>query len=283
MKRLFGFFTLSASAIIFSFGFNVFLRPAGVAPGGISGLSLLINYLIPALPVGALSLLFNLPLFWIGFKKIGGSFVLKSVFASVLISILFDLYPFVPKIGSEPILAAIFGGVIMGTGMGLAFLSGGSTGGIDILIRLLRKKYPQLSIGQFLLLMDAFIVVASGLVFQNINNALYAMIAMYATSVSLDAVLYGLNYAKCALIITDKAYKVNSALLSALTRGTTIIPCMGGFEQKGRHLILCAINKGQIMSLKEAVFLADPSAFVIMCDANEVLGLGFNSHNKNSL
>lgn len=282
MKRISRYVSLFFAAIIFSFGFNVFLRPAGIAPGGISGASLLINYLIPPLPVGVLSLLFNIPLFWLGFKKIGGEFVIKSVFASVLISILFDLYPLFPKISADPLLSSIFGGIIMGMGMGIAFLSGGSTGGIDILIRVLRNKYPQLSIGQLLLLLDAIIVLSSGLVYKNISNALYAVITMYVTSVSLDAILYGLNYAKCAYVITDKAKEVNNKLLSSLTRGTTIIPCSGGYSGDDKHIILCAIKKGQLTAFKDAVFSADEKAFVIMCDANEVLGLGFNYHNKNT-
>lgn len=282
MKCAYKYFLLLSGALIFSFGFNVFLRPSGIAPGGISGSALLINYLFPLLPVGFLSLILNLPLFFLGFRKLGGTFILKSAISSILIAVLFDLYPLFPVIDCEPLVASIFGGVIMGAGMGLSFLSGGSTGGVDILIRVLRKKYPQFSIGQFLLFLDAIVVFFSGLVFQNINNALYAMVTMYAASVSLDAILYGLNYAKCAFIITDKADSLNAKLLSALTRGTTVIPCFGGYKGGKKHIVLCAVKKSQLITLKETVYSADPDAFVIMCDANEVLGLGFSFHNKNT-
>lgn len=282
MKAYFKYFYLFSATVIFSFGFNVFLRPAGIAPGGISGVSLLVNYLLPFVPVGTLTLIFNLPLFFLGFKKIGREFILKSALASVFIATLLDLYSIFPRIDAEPLVAAIFGGVIMGAGMGLAFLSGGSTGGVDILIRVLRNKYPQLSIGQLLLFLDAVVVTASGIVYQNINNALYAMVTMYAASVALDAILYGLNYAKCAFIITDKWNDVNERLLSSLERGTTLIPCFGGYGKGERRIILCAIRKNQLIALKEAVYSADRNAFVIMCDANEVLGLGFNYHNKNT-
>ncbi|MBR5479901.1 MAG: YitT family protein [Clostridia bacterium] len=282
MKSVFKHFYLLFATLIFSFGFNVFLRPAGIAPGGISGISLLINYLFPALPVGILTLIFNLPLFFLGFKKIGKEFVLKSAIASVFIAIFLDLYPFFPVIDAEPLVAAIFGGVIMGAGMGLAFLSGGSTGGVDILIRVLRNYHPQLSIGQLLLFLDAIVVIASGIVYKNINNSLYAMVTMYAASVSLDGILYGLNFAKCALIITNNWDVVNEKLLTTLERGTTLIPCIGGYGKKERRIILCAIRKSQLITLKELVYSADKEAFVIMCDANEVLGLGFNYHNKNT-
>ncbi len=283
MKRVFKYFLLFLAAFIFSFGFNVFLRPAGIAPGGLTGLSLIINYLLPALPVGTLSLIFNLPLFWIGFKNIGGEFVLSSVITSVLISIMLDLYPFFPRVQAEPLLCAIFGGVIMGGGMGLAFLAGGSTGGVDILIRVLRKKYPQLSIGQLLLIFDVLIVITAGLIYKNINNALYAMATMYVASIALDAILYGLNYAKCALVITDQAKRVNDSLHRSLTRGTTLIPCYGGYGNNTKYIVLCAVKRGQLTALKEAVWAADKNAFVIMCEATEVLGLGFKSHSKNSL
>lgn len=282
MNRVFRYFCIFASAVIFSFGFNVFLRPAAIAPGGITGLSLLINYLFPPLPVGVLTLLFNLPLFWLGFRKISGEFVLKSVLTSVLISVLLDMYPLFPAINSEPLLASVFGGVIMGVGMGLAFLSGGSTGGVDILIRVLRRKYPQLSIGQLILLFDAIIVIASGIVYQNINNSLYAMITMYVASIALDTILYGLNYAKCALIITENAKILSDKISRTLTRGTTVIPCFGGYDGAEKNIVLCAIKRGQLTILKDVVASADSRAFIIMCDANEVLGLGFNSHNKNT-
>lgn len=282
MKRTFKYFILIFSTFIFSFGFNVFLRPAGIAPGGITGFSLIVNYLFPVLPVGVLTLVFNLPLFLLGRKYIGGRFVVNSVVASVILSVLLDLHPLFPKIHTEPLLAAIFGGVIMGFSMGLAFIADGSTGGVDILIRVLRKKYPRLSIGQLLLVLDGVIVALSGIVFGDISRALYAMITMYTASIALDAVLYGPNYSKCALIITNRPTEVNNSILSALTRGTTLVPCRGGYSGDEKQIIVCAIKKGQLTALKEAVLEVDCNAFIIMCDATEVLGLGFNSHGKNA-
>jgi len=283
MTRILRYFLLFAAALIFSFGFNVFLRPAGIAPGGLTGLSLLLNHLFPFLPVGVLSFVFNLPLFWFGIKCIGSKFVLNSIFTSVLISVLLDLYPLFPTINSEPLLSAVFGGVIMGAGMGLAFLVGGSTGGIDIAIRIFRNKYPHLSMGQLLLIFDAIIVAATGLVYQNINNSLYAMVTMYVASITIDALLYGLNYAKCALIITDHALEINKVLSASLTRGTTLIPCAGGYRGDKKNILLCAIKRGQLTTLKNTVNSVDKNAFIIICEATEVLGLGFKTNNKNAI
>ena len=282
MNRAYKYFLLFAASLIFSFGFNVFLRPAAIAPGGLTGFAMLVNHIFPMLPVGILTLILNLPLFWFGIKFIGGNFVLKSVLSSVLISVFLDLHPLFPTINAEPLVAAIFGGVIIGCGMGLAFLAGGSTGGIDIAIRILRRKYPQLSIGQLLLVFDAAIVVASGIVYHNINNSLYAMVAMYAASITVDALLYGLNYAKCALIITDFADEINRKLYESLPRGTTLIPCVGGYRGERKNIILCAITRGQLSMLKDAVGTVDKNAFIIICEAAEVLGLGFKANNKNT-
>lgn len=283
MNRVHKYFLLFGAALIFSFGFNVFLRPAGIAPGGLTGFSLLVNRIFPFLPVGVLTLILNLPLFWCGVKFIGGKFVLKSIFASVLISVFLDLHPLFPVISSEPLVAAIFGGVIIGAGMGLSFSAGGSTGGIDIAIRIFRQKFPHLSMGQLLLIFDAVIVIASGIVYRNINNALYAMVAMYAASITVDALLYGANYAKCALIITDFANEINEKLSLTLVRGTTLIPCVGGYRGEKKNMLLCAIKRGELTALKNTVGAIDKNAFIIICDAAEVLGLGFKLNNKNTI
>lgn len=267
-----------AGAFLFALGFNLFLRPAGIAPGGLTGTALLINYLLPALPIGALTLLFNIPLFLLGLRQLGGTFVRNTIFTSILLSLLLELLNTFPPLTIEPLLAAIYGGVFLGAAMGLAFLPNSSTGGIDIAIRVLRKKYPLLSIGQIMLLFDALIALAAGLVYQNLNNALYSIITMYAASLVLDAILYGPNYAKAAFIITTQEEAVNAKIMERLVRGTTVLPCSGGYSKRPRSMILCAIKRGQLAALKEAVFTIDPDAFVILSEAHEVLGHGFQRH-----
>ena len=281
-KIIWNYFLMIAGALLFSLGFNLFLRPAGIAPGGLTGIALLINYLFPIVPIGSLTLLFNIPLFLLGMWKLGGTFVRNTIFTSILLSVLLDLLTSLPLLTIEPLLAAIYGGVFIGAGMGLAFLPNSSTGGVDIAIRVLRKKYPQLSIGQIMLLFDALVVLAAGLVYQNLNNALYAIITMYVASLVLDAILYGLNYAKAAFIITSHGNEVNAKIMEKLVRGTTLVPCTGGYSGCARSMILCAIKRGQIVALKEAVYAIDPNAFVILSEAHEVLGYGFQRHDKTS-
>lgn len=281
-KIIWNYFLMIAGALLFALGFNLFLRPAGIAPGGLTGIALLINYLFPIVPIGSLTLLFNIPLFLLGMWKLGGTFVRNTIFTSILLSVLLDLLTSLPLLTIEPLLAAIYGGVFIGAGMGLAFLPNSSTGGVDIAIRVLRKKYPQLSIGQIMLLFDALVVLAAGLVYQNLNNALYAIITMYVASLVLDAILYGLNYAKAAFIITSHGNEVNAKIMEKLVRGTTLVPCTGGYSGCARSMILCAIKRGQIVALKEAVYAIDPNAFVILSEAHEVLGYGFQRHDKTS-
>ena len=281
-KILRDYVMLTLGAVVFALGFDLFLRPAGIAPGGLSGIALLVNALLPALPIGVLTLVFNIPLFFWGLRTLGGVFLCRTIYASVLLSVLLDLFCALPLLTIEPLLAAIYGGVLIGAGMGLAFLPNGSTGGLDIVIRILRERAPQLSLGQLMLLFDVLIVLATGLVYRSLNNALYSIITMYAASLVLDAILYGLQYAKAAFIITAKGDAVNRGIQEYLVRGTTCIPCTGGYSGQARVMILCAIKRGQIAALREAVSAADPDAFVILSEAHEVFGHGFQRPGKHA-
>lgn len=277
MRRGFDWILMFLGAFIFALGFNIFLKPSGIASGGITGISLLINFLIPKLPVGILTLLLNLPLFWLGFAKLGGQFVRRTVAATVFLSILLDLPLNFLNLTFEPLLSSIFGGVFIGGGMGFAFLANSSTGGMDIAIRVLKQKFPQFSIGQLMLIIDIIIVASAGFVFGNIANSLYAVITMYVASITLDTILYGLNYAKAAFIITSKPNDINNEIHKHMERGTTVIPCLGGYSKNEKTIILCAVKRSEISALKAAILENDPEAFVILTEAHEVHGLGFKS------
>lgn len=268
---------------LFVIGFNMFLSPAKIAPGGLTGISLILNHLFPSVSVGLLILIMNIPLFILGLKKLGGSFVRNTIFTTVFLSIMLDVFHFLPALTTDPLLAAIYGGVFLGAGMGITFLPNSSTGGTDIAIRVLRLKHPQLSMGQIMLLIDVVVISSAAIVFKNINNALYAIITMYVASLVIDTILYGLNYAKVAFIITDQANDVNESIMNKLVRGTTLIDCAGGYHATPRKIIMCAIKRNQITALKEAVYSADENAFVILSEAREVLGYGFQKHSKNTL
>lgn len=277
MKRFFKFFIMFSGAFIFAVGFNIFLKPAGVTPGGLSGLALLVNFLIPQIPVGFFTLVLNLPLFLLGMKKLGGEFTVNTIVTTIALSIFLDLPLNFLNFQFEPLLAAIFGGVLIGAGIGITFLQNSSTGGLDIAVRVLCKKFPQFSLGQIMLVFDAVIALSAGIVFGNISNSLYAVITMYVASITLDAILYGLNYAKAALIITDHSDKINASIQRTLSRGTTLIPCFGGFSKNEKTLLLCAVKRNELSALKRAVAQADENAFMILTEAHEVAGFGFRS------
>lgn len=277
-KLLRKYLLMVLGATLFSLGFNLFLQPADIAPGGLSGVSLLINHFLPKIPIGVLTLLFNIPLFALGVKKLGGEFVRNTIFTTVLLSILLDAFAYLPPFTTEPVLAAIYGGLALGAGMGIAFLANSSTGGIDIAVRVIRNANPTLSIGQIMLIFDTAVALSAAIVFKNINSALYAIITMYVASIVLDALLYGQSHAKAAYIITQYADDISREISNSLFRGTTCIPCIGGFSRRKQSIVLCVVRRNQIVALKRVVHATDPDAFVIFLDAREVSGLGFNKN-----
>lgn len=282
LKRAFEILKLVSGSLLFALGFNLFLTPSQITPGGITGLSLVVNHMFPMLTVGTISLILNIPLFFLGKRKLGGTFIINTVIATVFMSIMLDVLTFSRSVTSDPLLAAIYGGVLMGGGMGITFLCGGSTGGMDIVARVLRLKCPSVSIGKLLLIIDVIIVTAAAFVFKNINNALYAVITMYVASLVIDAILYGLNYAKVAFIITAYEAAICEKISSELVRGATLINCVGAHTGNTRRLIMCAIKRNQITALKSAVYDADPDAFMMLSEAHEVLGYGFKRHDKSA-
>ena len=267
-------------AFLYTLSFNLFLKHAQIAPGGLTGVAMVINYLFPPLTIGLLSFLLNIPLFLIGLKRIGGSFIINTIITTVIMSFLLDITDGLPAFTQDPLLACIYGGVLMGAGLGLAFLKNSSTGGADIVVRVLRGRFPQLSMGQFMLVVDIVIVSVAAAVFHNVNSALYAIISMYVASLVMDAILYGLNFAKVAYIITTQSEEINRAISDTLDRGATVIDCRGGYTDEPKKLILCAIKQNQIPDVKTLVRELDPEAFLIFFDAHEVLGYGFRSHSK---
>lgn len=270
-----------AGAFLYTLSFNLFLDPAQIAPGGVTGIAMIINYLIPALSVGTVSLIFNIPLFFLGLRKVGGAFILRTIVTTVIMSVLLDVTALLPPLTEDPLLASVFGGVLMGVGLGLTFSKNSSTGGSDIVVRVLRAQHPHLSMGKITLLLDIVIITLAAAVFQKVNVALYAIISMYTASISMDAILYGFNFARVAHIITDNPTDVIRRIDEDLDRGATVLDCRGAYQGDPKTMIVCAIKQNQIGTLKQAVHETDPEAFLILFNAYEVLGFGFLSHDRN--
>jgi uncharacterized membrane-anchored protein YitT (DUF2179 family) len=280
--------TTIAGSFIFGAGYAVFLGPNDLNAGGISGLAAIIVQLvnpegkIPFLSVGTLTILINLPLFAVGGVKIGKRFFFGSLLGLGVSSLAIDYLP-VSLILGEPLLAALYGGVVTGVGLGLVFMSGTSTGGSDIVVRLVKLKARNTNIGVISMTFDVFVVALTGLVFNNIENALYTGITAVLCSKVIDMVVYGFDNTKTALIITREYEKVAQAINQKLRRGATYLYSQGTYSGADGKVVLVAVYPRQVAELKEMVMHIDPKAFIIVQEAHQVLGENFGTYSKESL
>ena len=274
--------TILGSAV-YAAGFAFFLQPNDMSPGGISGLALLLVEILGFGSVGILSILMNLPLFVLGGLKIGKRFFAGSLIGMVLSSLLIDGFSAMHLMAVEPVIAMIYGGVICGLGLGIVFVGGTSTGGSDILVRLLKLRYRNVPIGQISLAFDAVVVLLTGLVFRDMNKALYTGITVWLCGKMVDAVVYRFDYSKVALIISKEYEIIVQEIARKLDRGATFLQGEGSYSRKQTKVILTAVKKQQITELKELVMALDPDAFVILQEAHQVLGDGFHRYSKHSL
>jgi len=274
--------TIMGSAI-FALGFSLFLAPNDMSAGGISGLALIFVELTHLGSVGTLSILINLPLFILGGVKIGKQFFAGSLLGMVLSSVLIDLFAMIPFPVLEPLISVLYGGVICGLGLGIVFMAGTSTGGSDILVRLLKLKYRNVPIGQISLCFDALVVILTGLVFHDVTKSLYTGITVFLCSQVIDAVVYRFDYSKVALIISSEHQQIADAIGKRLDRGATLLHGEGSYTHREMKVVLAAVKKQQIAELKELVMEIDPKAFVILQEAHQVLGDGFSRYSKDSL
>ena len=274
-------------SFVFGASYAIFLSPNDLNAGGISGLAAVIVELLnpegtlPLLKVGTLTILINLPLFAIGGVKIGKKFFFGSLLGMSLSSLVMDHLNIMVQV--EPLLAAIYGGVIAGVGVGIVFLAGASTGGADIVVRLVKLKAKNMNIGQIAMSFDITVVILTGLVFGDITNALYTGVVVFLVGKLMDAVVYGFDYSKTALIITKEYERMPAEIDAKLGRGSTYLYSQGTYTGKDSKVILVAIYPKQIAELKDLVMSIDPDAFVILQDAHQVLGDGFAKHSKDSL
>ena len=274
--------TILGSAM-FAAGFALFLHPNIMNSGGISGLAMVVVELLDYGSVGTLSILINLPLFLLGGIKIGKRFFLGSLLGMVLSSVLIDMIAVFPMPQTDPLIGAIYGGVICGLGLGIVFTAGTSTGGSDILVRLLKLRFRNVPIGQISMSFDAVVVVLTGLVFGDVRNALYTGITVYLCGKVIDGVVYRFDYSDVALIISSEYEQIAKAIGEKLDRGATFLYGEGSYSHKDTKVVLAAVKKQQISELKELVMEIDPKAFLIVQEAHQVLGDGFSRYNNHSL
>ena len=269
---------------LYALCFTWFFQPNNISMGGFTGVAQIINRLFPVMPVGVTSIFLNIPLFTIGVRKQGLKLLVTSLSAMGISSLMIDgldlLHTFQPM--EEPLLACIYGGVLVGVSMGMLMTVGATTGGSDLAARLLKYRLRHLSIGKLCLGIDVAVICLYAITFRSVNNALYGIIAMYISSIAMDMVVYGSVNAKMAYIISSRSGEIARQLLS-MNLGITLLDGQGGFSGDRKQVVLCAFKRNQIAAIKATVTAIDPIAFIIVCEAHEVLGEGFGEYSPDSL
>ena len=274
---------MAVGCFLFGLGFDLFLEPHGMNSGGISGLAMVLVHLLGFGTVGTINLIINLPLFIIGGLKIGKKFFFGSLVGMILLSVAIDVCVVIPVADIDPLLAAVYGGALCGGGLGMVFITGASTGGSDIIVRLLKLKYQNVPIGTINIFFDAVVALLTGLVFQDLACALYSGVAIFLTGQIVDAVVYRFDYSKVALIISAHHQQIAQTIGTQLHRGSTYLHGQGAYSGADREVILTAVKKQQLAELKQLVVEIDPDAFIIVQEAHQVLGDGFARYSKHAL
>ena len=288
MKHTLGYYVKSYAVItlgslLYALAYNIFYAPNLVAMGGLTGLGQVINALIPVLPVGTTVFVMNVPLFFLGWKYIGGHLLVSSLYAMTFSSFAIDLldmvYQFPPM---DTMLAGIFGGALLGLGIGLVFSKGATTGGTDLIARLLKLKFAWLPMGTLVLIPDFVVIALAAIAFGRVESALYGIVSLFVTTKVMDTVLYGLDSSKVAYIISDSCREITDAVI-AMDRGATILHGEGAYSGDEKKVLMVAFKQKEIVPLKEKVNEIDPHAFLIVCDAHDVLGEGFRTYSKDDI
>lgn len=277
IRRVLDYLIITAASLVYGVAVSLFLDPNSLAPGGVTGIAIILNRSVN-LETGTLILLINIPIIILGTYKFGFRFIISTAYCTVTFSFVTNLLARLEPVTTDPLLAALAGGTLVAISLGMVFKSGATTGGTDIIVKVLRLKFPHLKTGALFLLTDAVIVTLSAIVFGDLDKALYAGLTVIVTSVMLDVVLYGTDSAKLIYIISDSSDQITARLLQELDIGVTYIQGHGAYSQKAKNVILCAAKKQMAPKVEEIVKEEDTVAFMIVTSATEIYGEGHKSY-----
>lgn len=278
-KTFFGdalFFTLGS--ICYAISVNMFVSPNDIAPGGVTGLAVITNHLL-GFPIGITMIVMNIPLFVLAVIFIGKKFLLKTIVATVMTSGFIDLLqPFLPEYSGDRLLASLFGGLLSGLALGLVFMRGATSGGTDILGKLLQKALPHLPMGTLVLILDMVVVLVAGIVYRSIEGMLYSIIVFFISSRVINYLLYGTGNGKMLMVVTTHADEISAAIMAEARRGVTILPVQGAYSKEEKQMLLCVVRASEVAKIQKIIRRYDEHPFIIITEAGEVLGLGFKSY-----
>lgn len=274
-----GMFYIVGSAL-YALAVDIFIAPNQISPGGLTGVATLINHVTP-IPIGTAMIIMNIPLMFASLRRLGLDYTVRTTIATIMTSVMIDVFEsFVPTFHGEIMLTAIFGGVLSGIGLGLIYMRGGTTGGSELIARLMGRKMSHIPVGRLILAVDAIVVASAAAVYRNFESAMYAIILIYVTTVLMDTLIYGRNKGKMLLIVTDKVREVVDDILKTMQRGATILKAAGGYSGSDKEVLLCAVRPSEVYVLRTLVYDRDPRAFIVVLSSDEVIGEGFRPFNK---
>ncbi len=275
---------MTLGAALFALAFAWCFDPAHIGFGGVTGIGQIVNHYAPAVSIGAVVVALNIPLFLLSWKLLGSGMLFSSVYAMTCSSVFIDLFSSLFRFRAmDRAPACVAGGVLVGAGLGLVILQGATTGGTDLLARLLKLKLAWLPMGKLLLCVDLVVILAAALAFGSVESGIYGLAGLFLSTAVMDKMLYGLDTAKVAYIISSKPQEITRAIVEDLQRGVTMLEGRGGWSGQGKEVLLCAFKQRQIVELKALVKGMDPDAFLIVCNAQEVLGDGFREYKKDDI
>ena len=266
---------VALGSALFAAGFQFFLYPNSIIVGGVSGIAMIINFLT-GLPVGIMTIVLNIPLFIIAWKHFGGKFIIGSLVGMMLSSLLVDIMATLDYSPTgDMLLACLIGGAIKGLGLGIIYYAGATTGGTDIIAKFVRLRFPYINFGTIVLLTDAVIIIAFAMIFDRVEAAMYAVIAMFVVSKVIDLVLYGIDNSSVCYIISENSEQLVKDITDKLHRGVTILSGEGAYSHRDKQVLLCVIKRTQIADIRKLIKNIDENAFFIVSDAKNVFGKGF--------
>ncbi|WP_026476654.1 YitT family protein [Alkaliphilus transvaalensis] len=277
-KTIIEYVGITVGAALMALALNFFLEPNTIAPGGVTGFAIVL-YRAMGIPIDLTNLAINIPLFIAGILILGGVFGVKTAYATLMLSAFIRLFIILFGHGfivtQDLLLASIYGGLIMGIGLGVIFLYGGTTGGTDLAGAILNKYFPSISTAKMMMILDLIIVAAAGIVGRNVETALYSVIALYILVKIADFIVEGLSYAKAFYIISNTSEEIGKKIMMEIGRGVTVLEGRGMYTGNQRDVLLCVVNRAQVAKLKEIVYSVDNRAFIMITTIHEVLGEGF--------
>lgn len=274
-KAAIDFLYFSAGGALYALSVDMFTAPNGILLGGFTGIGTILNYLF-SVPIGTAVFLLNVPLFLTAFHKFGFRFIVKTVLATFLMALFMDVFAlFLPVYTGDKLLSALFGGILGGAGLGLVFLRGATTGGTDILSKLLRLRFPSFSMGRMVLLLDLAVIAVSFFVYKSLENVLYSLVVIYISAQCIDLVLSGFSHDKLLFMITEKGADAVREITSALDCGVSVLAVRGGYSEHARQMLFCAVRAGDANRVAKAVQELDGNAFIVITETAEIRGEGF--------